>query len=458
MYEVEYCSNIDKYLSVLKSYGKDVAFRLHTGEVTYEQLYLDVIKIAAGLQANYERKIIRINMRNSCSFAAAYLAVVLSGNIALLSEEEVGDISYELEITEDVLDQMRKAAGKPVGCRCGVGETEVSTLLMSSGSTAKKKYVMLSQRNIFTDTISGMRNYEYKKGCTYVNVIPYTHLFGLVADLLGPLYSGGIICVLESKYEFFDSLKKYQPQALNLPPFMIELICDRMKKDTNPELFLGGRLKKIMCAGARLDEKINEYLNQYGVQVYTAYGLTECSPCVSLSGDHSYCPGSVGKVLDCCEVKIVDGEILVKGSNVMIGYYNAPKETAQVIKDGWLYTGDIGRIENDYLFIEGRKNILLVFSNGYKMNPEQLEEKLNQIEDVKESVVYLEKNGIDEKLVIRATVEEQGDQNIIMDRIKSESEMIHNIVIGKIELVTENLPRTNLGKLIRRRTDEGHNH
>jgi len=152
----------------------------------------------------------------------------------------------------------------------------------------------------------------------------------------------------------------------------------------------GGNLEYIICGGAPLDAKYVKVFRSWGINILNGYGITECAPVVSVNRNFHWCDGSVGQVLDGCSVKIADdGEILVKGDNVMLGYYKDEVSTNSVLRDGWYCTGDLGHINQDgFLFITGRKKNLIILSNGENVSPEEIEEQLLQDEAVAEVVVY----------------------------------------------------------------------
>jgi len=159
----------------------------------------------------------------------------------------------------------------------------------------------------------------------------------------------------------------------------------------------GGELELIICGGAHLDEEVEKGLRDLGIEVLCGYGITECSPVVAVNRNHDHRYGSVGKPLPCNRVRIDEpdekgiGEILVSGSNVMLGYYKDPEATAEAFDGEWFRTGDYGRLDEDgFLYITGRKKNLIILANGENISPEELEQKLSRIEYVEDVAVYEE--------------------------------------------------------------------
>lgn len=391
IFDISHVNSFGEFLEKIHCYGNNIAFRTRKDYLSYNDFY-DAIQKVSSYFCSQKNTFFLIKIDSPFYFAVAYFSIIMSDNIAILSQEK--DIEY-IGITEyTVIDESKLInyfSTTTVQYPCSKANTEFCTLVCSSGTTNVKKGVMLSQKNILSDTFGGMEYYEYKKGSVYLNILPYSHLFGVVADLLGPLYSGGIICYCINKYNFFEDLKYYAPNVLNLPPALVYLIHQKLLDTSDFIASTGGNLKKIMCAGAKLDENVNSLFQKYNLTVYTAYGLTECSPCVSMSGEYGSKLGSVGRILKSCSVKISDGEILVSGENVMLGYWG---ETSNylTIEDGWLHTGDLGHIDDDgFLYIDGRKSNIIVFEDGFKINPEDLENRINKLNKVIESYVYAHK-------------------------------------------------------------------
>jgi long-chain acyl-CoA synthetase len=322
-----------------------------------------------------------------------------------------------------------------------IDSRKLAAIIYTSGTTGVGKGVMLSHQNIAANTVAALNNVKVYD--VSVLVLPLHHTFGFVAGVLCMLHVGTKICINSSLKNVSKDMGFYKPTHLFLVPLFVEKmykkiwitaqrngkagLLRKLIKISNALLKLGidlrrkffktvldgfgGELKIIVCGGAPLDPRYVKGLRDFGINVLNGYGITECSPIVSVNRNDYYKDGSIGQVLPCCEVKIdklhnsYEGEILVKGQNVMLGYYNNTGLTEEVMEEKWFRTGDIGKVDKDgFLFITGRKKNLIILSNGKNIYPEELEMLVLNIPYVKEVVVYSEKDGVRRETTITAEV------------------------------------------------------
>ena len=303
---------------------------------------------------------------------------------------------------------------------------KLASIVFTSGTTGKGKGVMLSQANIGLDMTLGMYNFDITRKT--LHVLPPHHTFGSTVNFVGHLSQGCEVYISSGIKHVSDEIKEQQPTHLILVPAFLEVmnrkiwatarksgkegllklmmkVSDCLRKvgiDVRRKLFasvlsaFGGKLELIICGGAKLDEDIIRTFDSLGITILNGYGITECAPLISANRNKYRKPGSVGTPILACRVKIDnpdengEGEICVKGPNVMLGYYNNPEATAEVFdKDGFFHTGDYGKLDDEgWIYITGRKKNLIILSNGKNVYPEEIEADLQKVEGVCEVVVY----------------------------------------------------------------------
>ncbi|MEE1051495.1 MAG: class I adenylate-forming enzyme family protein [Lachnospiraceae bacterium] len=277
---------------------------------------------------------------------------------------------------------------------------DVCTIIFTSGTTGKSKGVMLTQRNLYDDVTNVIVTFE--PGTTMLSVLPVHHAYCLVMDWLKGFSLGATLYINDSLLHMVRNIGMVKPQVLLMVPLMIETIGKRLAAIESdlpkPEIakqLMGENLEYIFSGGAHLDPAYISLFEEYGIKVCEGYGMSECSPTISSNGQTGNRPGSVGKVLANMQVRFVDGEIQVKGSNVMKGYYKMPKETEEAFVDGWLRTGDLGCMDEDgYLYITGRLKNLIILSNGENVSPEEIENAMLTNDLVGEIIISGEENGL----------------------------------------------------------------
>ncbi len=381
----------------------------------------------------------------------------------------------------------------------------LASIVYTSGTTSTPKGVMLTHKN-FLANISSLKKLHLinEKDCL-IALLPFYHTYSFMVTMLLPLLTGAKISfpLYYDIQEIMDCMEKTKTTILVGIPRFFELLHRRISKNIN-QLFLlkrlllklllnlsfplrkyiklnisklimgelhkrlGRYLRFMVSGGAKLNEKIAWDFYKWGFTILEGYGLTETSPVVSFNTPQSNKIGSVGKTISGVEVKIInsdenkEGEILIKGNNVTKGYYKEEKYTKEVIKDGWLYTGDIGYLDKDgFLYIKGRKKELIVLSSGKKINPDDLEAHYLKSPYIEEICIFLSQDNLSkEKEILTAAILPNYHHfrthhiQQVKDKIRFEIENISRSLpsykrIKKYVIIGEKLPRTPLGKIKR---------
>ncbi|MGL5258795.1 MAG: AMP-binding protein [Lachnospiraceae bacterium] len=289
----------------------------------------------------------------------------------------------DIECTEDILSLPHLRKENEGDFSCELDPNKMCAILFTSGTTGKSKGVMLTHRNLADNATS--LDMKIPAGTVSMTLLPIHHAYCFTMDILKGLYIGLDICINDSIMHVSRNMKLFQPEIICLVPLVIESVYKKLKDATGilpkkmvAKAAFGGNLKTICSGGAYLAPEMIHALSEYGFTVLQGYGMTECSPLISTNLSWENKIGSVGKLVPNCEAKTVDGEIWVRGSSVMLGYYKMPEETAEtLVEGGWLRTGDLGYIdEDDFVYITGRRKNLIILKNGENVSPEELENEI----------------------------------------------------------------------------------
>lgn len=361
----------------------------------------------------------------------------------------------------------------------------MAEILFTSGTTGTSKGVMISQTNIVSN-INDIFRMNYASNFTgdkvVLSVLPIHHTFELTVDNLGILAYGATICINDKLENIVANMVLFKPKVILIVPAIAEVfykkvqealndpktkkkiqkgkkLCKTLKIvgiDAKRKVFkemldkFGGNLTNIVVGGAALRPEICECFDQFGINMYQGYGLTECAPLVAANYPAANKVGSVGQAVKYMEVKTDGGEIITRGPGVMIGYYKNEEATKEVIKDGWFYTGDLGYIDEEgYIFITGRSKNLIILDNGKNIYPEELEEKIALIDGVKEVFVYGDKGRIC-TLILPDNPGDKDKRKAIEDAVKKLNESLPTYKkITFISFTHREFPKTTTLKIKR---------
>ena len=368
----------------------------------------------------------------------------------------LGDSKWFEEIFE-------KYKGDPLCCeREDFSCDECALIVFTSGTTGIRKGVMLSNRNIAANTC--YNEYSMQDNDVSFSVLPMHHVFCYCCDVLKTLYDGGTLCLNIEMKNLYINLLRFQPTIMRIVPSLCKSILTRIKltQKRNPDLtpreaaeaVLGKNFRRMIAGSAFLSGKLVDEFEKYGITARQGYGMSECSPRITTSDFSEECKYSNGKILSVNTVRVVEGEIQVKGPSVMLGYYKMPEETACAFtRDGYLHTGDLGYMEKDHIYLIGRKKNLIILSNGENVSPEEIENLFADEKLIREIVVY----GENDKIVAQIFPEEQFAPESEEETLKQLETIVDSVneaspptrQISEFRLRTTPFPRTSSGKIKR---------
>ncbi|HHK41348.1 MAG TPA: long-chain fatty acid--CoA ligase [Planctomycetaceae bacterium] len=320
----------------------------------------------------------------------------LPTNTRWFSLEPIGSAPWEkLETDASGVDiRTAEELGRAVVDRVGTGD--LATILYTSGTTGEPKGVMLSQNNLATNALATAAAYpDVDQDGVRLCLLPLSHIFARLCDLYLWLVQGTSLAVARSRETVLEDCRALQPSWFNAVPYFFDKCYRILREQGKAEepgavrRLFGGRIEYCCCGGAGLPEYLFDYYMSQGVPVLPGYGLTESSPVISVSRPDAVRRGASGKPIEGVEVRVAaDGEILTRGPHVMMGYYHDDEVTAAVIRDGWLYTGDYGRVDEDgFVYITGRKKEIIVTAGGKNVAPVLLESLLTQDPLIEQALV-----------------------------------------------------------------------
>jgi len=485
--------------------GKKIAI---IGENSYRWVvtYLAVVN-GTGIVVPLDKELTDIEIKNLLERAKPD-AIVFSNKMEkkiVKVAEELGDVKFMINMTpkkavDGVLDwNALKAEGEQLiesGNRefldAVIDREAMCTLLFTSGTTGLSKGVMLSHKNIASNVYNMSKYVCIRKGGG-LSVLPMHHTYELTCHVFTAIYQGVFVAVCQGLRYIQQNLKETQATVMLGVPVVFETMHKRVikqaeasgqlakmrrtmsmarktklynKQDIMRKLFskvhtsLGNNVDLFIAGGAAINPDVIRDYEALGIPMIQGYGMTENSPIIAVNRDWYSKADSVGKPLPGTEVKIIDqdeegvGEIIVKGPSVMIGYYDNPEATAEVLKDGWLYTGDYGRFDEEgFLYICGRKKNVIVTKNGKNIFPEEIEALLQENPYIEEVLVYGVSDKKNDDTVVKAeiypnfTVIEENFGDVTEDGL-------HDIIKDAVEEVNDKMPTYKRVKRFKLRGEE----
>jgi long-chain acyl-CoA synthetase len=365
-----------------------------------------------------------------------------------------------------------------------ISEEDIVTIIYTSGTTGVPKGVMLTHKNICSNVLSCMRVIPFNEEDSLLSFLPYSHSYERTAGYYLPFFSGSKIYFAKSIDTIALQMQEVKPTIIITVPRLLDKMYNRLMKrqESLPEGFkkklfvwainlaknherkkysvkwfiadklvykkirarTGGRIKFFVSGGGALNKKIGEFFDRIGICILEGYGLTETSPVISVNRPDKNKYGTVGISLDGVEVKITkDSEIIIRGDIVMKGYYKAERETRKTIKAGWLYTGDIGKIDKDnYITITDRKKSLFKSSGGEYIAPTHIEDIVQQLSYIDQVLIIGNKRMYVTALIVPDFEELRNISKKMNLIVQSDSDLVRNKeLLKKIDTDINNLQR-----------------
>ena len=394
-------------------YAEKPAITDASGTYTYARLYADVARFRGVLKQNGVSVGSRVGIigANSYDLVKAFLAVTTYGCTALvmpvqLDDKTVFGCSMKFSLSALVYDgsleekiAFAKNTNKNLVCiewsvasDEAVAPTEVEgstpcAIMFTGGTTGKSKGALLSHRAMMQGTVNGCYGYKEVFGQRYMLALPLSHIFGLVRNMLTPLYTGSHVFICKSPKDLFTDIARFNPTILVLVPALLEMALNLSKRFNRN--MLGQDMKYIICGAAAVAPYLIKEYERLGIVVFPGYGLTESANLVSGNPEQSKKPESVGIPYPHQEFKIVNGELWLKGLNMMECYVGEDGENENAYEDGWFKTGDLVKMDEEgFLYIIGRCKDIIVLDNGENVSPAEVEGYFNAIEVVQDSQVF----------------------------------------------------------------------
>ena len=358
-----------------------------------------------------------------------------------------------------------------------INPEEMGIMLFTSGTTSKSKVVALSHKNLVTNIMDLASVLDIDSNDRMLSFLPLHHVYECTVGMLLSVYVGAERSFCDGIRHIVENLNEYKITYAAFVPAIYESMYKNVKRtlekegrleqvrklmqeykdksmEEKKEVFkeihnmFGGNIRTFVSGAAALDKGVIETFRNWGINLYQAYGLTETSPVIGIETKENSRVGSIGKALPHVNAKIEDaneegiGELVVKGPSVMLGYYNDEEATKEVMTDGWFYTGDLAKIDEDgYIFICGRKKSVIVLKNGKNIFPEEMENLVNKIEGVKESFIF-GKQQSDDRENIKIHVKIIYDRDIMKEAYKAETyDEIYKVLSDKIKEVNKIMPK-----------------
>lgn len=479
---VSYESVSAMWKNSVASYAENTAIVFDGTEYTYGQLESDAAKfrtvlLNAGI-AKGDRVV--LYSQNSYEFVKAFIAITTIGATCAILPAQLDEMSvfgccmkfgakalvFNPALEEKTNIAKAKAVKLISTSESADSETpaaEVSgdtgcVIMFTGGTTGKSKGALLSNEAVMQGTKNGCYGIKEIFGQRYILVLPFSHVFGLIRNLMSALYTGSSVFICKNNKDMFKDAAMYKPTILVAVPALAEMALNLSKQFG--KFMLGPDMKTIICGAAAVAPYLIGEYAKFGVTLLPGYGLTESANLVSGNPENQAKPDSVGFIYENMEYKTVDGELWLKGKNLLTEYVGEPEENANAFQDGWFKTGDLVRFDDDgAMYITGRIKEIIVLPSGENVSPAEVEVKFNKVTVIQDSQVFEDMDEAGNHFLALEVVPRQSELAKVNPQnpeayIKAELEKVNESLlpyqrVSKITVRTSDFERTPAMKIVR---------
>lgn len=451
---------------------------------TYKEMDEDIALFRGLLSSKGIKKgdFVGMLVQNSYEFIRAYLAIQTMGGVAVLIPPHVEgeellkhtlkfkmksliydeDFSDRMEIIQEKNSSIELFSASENGDNKAPivfsEATDYSTIIFTGGTSGKNKGAILSHGGVMTGVKNGCYGFDNFLHQRYILVLPLTHVFGLIRNVLNPLYTGSYVFVCRNPKDMFRTMSMVNPTIMILVPALAEMALTLTKQFKR--VMWGNSLRYIVCGASAVPAHLITEYKEYGVDLFQGYGLTETSNLVSGNPENIAKPASVGPPYPGQQLRIENDELWIKGPHMMVGYYDEPEENEAAYTEGWFRTGDLVRVDEDgFLYITGRKKNIIVLSTGENISPEDLENHFTALDILQDAMVYDEVVEGMHILVLEVYPRpmekaklKDADEYIMSELKKINATLPAHMRVSKIIIRTEDFERTPAMKKVRKIT------
>lgn len=452
-------------------YGENKAVLFDGKEYTYNQLEEDVALYRTFLISKgiYEGDRVALFSPNSYDFVKAFLALTTLGVCAAIFPAHLDEAAVfgcckkfgvKALVYNPTLEDKIKAVKDNGICAISTAEssdTKTSALdckgdrdcviMFTGGTTGKSKGALLTNQAVLQGTKNGCYGTKDVFNQRYILVLPLSHVFGLIRNLLTCLYTGSTLFICKNNKDMFKDIAIFKPTILVTVPALAEMALNLSRQFKRN--MLGDQLKTIICGAATVSPYLISEYGKMGVNLLPGYGMTETANLVSGNPRNQERPESVGYLYENQEYKVVNGELWLKGKNLLKEYVGEPDENASAFQDGWFKTGDLVRFDQDGLmYIVGRIKEIIILANGENVSPAEVEAKFNELDCIQDSQVFEDRDDMGNHFLALEVV----PRNAELEKIPVEDK--ENYLKEELEKINSTLlPYQRVSKITIRKQD-----